>query len=92
MNFGLPTGTLGSGLSLVRVLGSISRTLGVIRQFAPIYRDIKPLLRKAPLVLEKINNFRRLPFNVNNDISNTDMSNIIEKTPTLSNSGPVFFQ
>lgn len=92
MNFGLPTSALGSGLSIARVLGSVSRTLGVLRQFAPLYRDIKPILKKAPVVLERINNFRMASRNINNGISNTVTSNAIEESPKLKHSGPVFFQ
>lgn len=90
MNFGLsPLGAGGSGISIVRILGSLSKTVGIVRQFAPIYKDIKPLLKKAPILFEKINSLRNTTYN----IKNYDYQDITNKTEENNNAnGPTFFQ
>lgn len=86
----------GGGLSLVRILGTLSRTIGVVRQISPIYKDIKPLLSKAPLFFERLNNMRNAAVNLKN-LSDTPLiqntTNSEKNLPkTVNNSGPIFFQ
>ena len=96
MNFGL--NQMGGGLSLVRILGSISRTLGMVRQVAPIYQGIKPLITKAPEFFARLNNMRNVLQNstsafrmperkvinqYQNDNASFNQNNV---------NGPVFFQ
>ncbi len=92
MNFGL--NGVGGGLSLMRLLGTLSRTIGMVRQITPIYKDMKPLFSKVPLFLEKLNNIR----NVNYNIKNYSLNNIVNDdsnsftTSDKSASNPTFFQ
>lgn len=95
MNFGLNTLANGtSGLSLVRILGSLSRTMGVVKQIAPIYKEVKPLLSKAPLFFQKLNSLRNVTYNMQNTglemAKNFNISN--NQTDDYTSSGPVFFQ
>lgn len=85
MNFGI---NAANGLSLVRILGSLSRTVGIIRQLTPIYKEIKPVLQKAPILFEKINSLRNISLNNQPIINKND--NQYEKK--LIKDGPVFFQ
>lgn len=96
MNLGLtPLSGASSGLSLVRVLGTLSRTLGIVRQISPIYKEIKPIISKAPVFLERLgalrmnaNNFKNLNYGNSMPMKSTNETDNIQK----NNSGPVFFQ
>lgn len=96
MNLGLtPLSGASSGLSLVRVLGTLSRTLGIVRQISPIYKEIKPIISKAPVFLERLgalrmnaNNLKNLNFGNSTPMKSTNETDNIQK----NNSGPVFFQ
>ena len=78
----------GSGLSLIKVLGGISKTLSIAREIIPIYEQAKPMVqnaRKAFSVLKEISpskpSFKPLP-QTNNSIEQ-------KKTTTTRNSSPV---
>ena len=88
MNFGL--NQLGGGLSLMRVLSSISRTLGMVRQVAPIYREIKPLFAKAPAFFARINGMRSALYNLPQSAPEPQITQ--DEPVQNSSSGPVFFQ
>jgi len=97
MNFGL--NGLGGGLSFMRILGSISKTLGIVRQVAPLYQNVKPLLSKAPQFLARINSLRGMAqtsrSNLALPVKNVTNSNLKELEHTVtyqSDGGPVFFQ
>ncbi len=93
---GLNLLTQGSGLSLVRILGTLSRTLGVVRQFSPLYKDIKPLLSKAPIFFERLANIRNTAMNFKNYNSQLPLQSIQNDMNSnqnlISNHGPNFFQ
>ena len=91
MNFGLNPFTVSSGLSFTRILGSISKTIGIVRGIAPIYKDIKPLIQKAPILLERLRTVRNGVSSIKSSSSNymQQIEKVDEKT---SNSGPNFFQ
>lgn len=94
MNLGLtPLSGATGGLSLVRVLGTLSRTLGLVRQISPLYKEIKPLIAKAPVFFEKMSALRSNVENLRNlnngfNVQNTPMTE--DSRP--SSGGPVFFQ
>lgn len=93
MNF-LPSlvGSSG-GLSLVRILGTVSRTIGMFRQVSPIINDLKPLISKVPVLMNRLSNIRNTTYNLySSSINNTATGNIIPKTPNNNVQGPVFFQ
>lgn len=91
MNMGLSGIGGQGGLSLLRILGSLSKTVGIVRQIAPIYNDIKPLLAKAPLLFERINSIRNAAYTIKN--LPTYMQNDNAKPNIIKgSSGPVFFQ
>lgn len=94
MNFGLGAGT--SGLSLMRILGSLSKTVGIVRQFAPIYKEVKPLLSKAPAFFQKLNSIRNTTSTMRDTGRELAMSfgnpAPVPTENTTSSNGPVFFQ
>lgn len=95
MNFGPILGGATGGLSFVRILGSISKSLGIVREIAPIYRDMKPLFAKAPLLFEKINNIRNMTASFKEIPRSLEYSTPINNMPNMpiqNGSGPVFFQ
>jgi len=98
MNFVQSILASNGGLSLVRILGSLSKTIGIYRQVSPILSDMKPLMSKVPEIFNRISSIRNtatslkgnLPLNSNfvNTPSNTFSNNM--EMPV--NKGPVFFQ
>lgn len=40
-----------NGLSIVRILGGISKSLDIIQKISPLYNDIKPLFKKINIYL-----------------------------------------
>lgn len=48
---------LGSGLSLARIIGGISRTLNVVNQVIPIYKEAKPLVSSARNAMSLLKEF-----------------------------------
>ena len=48
---------LGSGLSLTRIIGGISRTLNVVNQVIPIYKEAKPLVSSARNAMSLLKEF-----------------------------------
>lgn len=91
MNFGLNPLSAGSGLTFTRVLGSISKTIGIIRQMAPLYQDIKPLFKKAPILLDRISKIREGINNVKIPSSNY-MQEVEKNVGNQTGGGPNFFQ
>lgn len=94
MNLGLNTlGAGSSGLSLVRILGSLSKTVGIVKQFAPLYKEIKPLIQKAPVFLERLNAIRTTTSNFKRSLPLAQYDqNRIEPREMTHSSGPTFFQ
>lgn len=92
MNFGL--NSLGSGLSLMRILGSVSRTLGIVRQVAPIYQNIKPLILKAPQFFARLYSLSGTAQKARNSIPQFTNArpNLSSKVTNDIEGGPVFFQ
>lgn len=94
MNFP-PTLFSNGGLSLVRILGSASRAIGIFRQVSPIIKDIKPLISKVPKFMERLNaarsNAALFTSSINRSI-NGNIQNIEKNVPSSKNAGPIFFQ
>lgn len=93
MNYGFGPFGAGGGLSIMRVLGSLSRTLGVVRQISPLYRDLKPILKKAPQFFARINGLRGNMRDVQENLSRPMLDQQKEFLSRENYSGgPVFFQ
>ncbi len=86
--------TIGTGLSFTRVLGGLSRVLGIANQAIPIYKEIKPMIGNARKVMGVLKEFNKTnisnPSEVKNTIDVSVKKEVID-TPTTS-SNPVFFQ
>lgn len=44
-----------SNISLLRILNSLSKTLGIAKQFIPIYKDFKPIITRVTHFIGNIN-------------------------------------
>lgn len=88
------------GLSFTRVLGGISKTLGVVNQIIPIYKEAKPMINNARNAFSLIKEFSNTT--TNRVMANTEknMKPIKEKINNLATNnsnfstqkGPTFFQ
>ena len=47
-----------SGISLLKILGGISKSLGIAKEIIPIYKEVKPLIQKFPLLLVRVNGLK----------------------------------
>ncbi len=92
MNFGLTNGT--SGLSLMRILGSLSKTMGIVKQFAPLYKEVKPLLSKAPAFFQRLNSIRNSAYNMRElgTAMSKNFDDSSNQKPEVSSNSPIFFQ
>ena len=91
-----------SGLSLMRILTGISRSITIAREVMPIYRQMRPVLEKFPAVINKlygmqnkIYNFRDQNIQKFDDFRRRDYNNEIKKIiseKVNSQNSPIFFQ
>ena len=94
--FGPKIGT--SSFSFGKILGGLSKTLGVVNQVIPIYKEAKPMIQNARTAFSLIKEFGSST--TNRIISNTeknmkpikDKINQIEKENPITQKGPTFFQ
>lgn len=90
------TNVVGSGLSLTKVLGGISRGLSIANQVIPLYQQAKPMIQNAKKVMSVLKEFNKPSSNINSTNNKTTVEvNSKEKTETFkvqSGSTPVFFQ
>ena len=82
-----PTG--GSNLSFLKVLGGLSKTLGIARQIMPLYTEIKPIVSKIPVILSSVSQIR--PKNINYNFKEDTDKNMRDELDHFA-SGPQFFQ
>ncbi len=88
-----------SGLSLGRVVGGISKTLGVVNQIIPIYKEAKPMIDNAKSAFALMKEFGNKATTrvLNNTEKNLkplkDKINVSLNNPNVGNQkGPTFFQ
>lgn len=98
------TNVVGTGLTLGKVLGGISKGLTIANQVIPLYQQAKPMITNARKVMSIVKEFKAAPeaktttqsstTKVNNSPKTTiDATSSIKKITTSSNSSnPVFFQ
>lgn len=93
--------TVFSGLSFGRVLGGISKTLGVVNQIIPIYKEAKPMINNARSALSIIKEFGNTTTNKVMTNTEKNLKPIKEKINSINSStiqkaelkkGPTFFQ
>lgn len=74
---------MNNGLSLIRIISGLSKTLNVARQLIPLYNQVKPIINNSSKILEGINNF-----NLHKPIAKTENKEVL-----INNSNnPTFFQ
>ena len=72
---------MNNGLSILRIIGGLSKTIGVARQLIPLYKQVQPILNNSSKLLNNINNF-----SLNKQKNTTPV-----KQELISNN-PTFFQ
>ena len=77
--FGAPIRT---GLTLTKVLGGISKTLGIANQVIPLYREAKPMIKNAKTIMSVL---RDLNKPINNKPSKKDKVELQKKETFSSN-------
>ena len=89
-----PRAVLG-GLSFTKVLGGLSKTLGVVNQIIPLYKEAKPMISNAGKAISII---RELGNTTTNRVINNTAKNMapikekINKQILNNQKGPTFFQ
>lgn len=85
--------SFGNGLSIIKVLHGISRSLGIAKQFIPLYTEIKPLIAKIHPIIKHLRDLNGEIINrssfVHSNIKEANYSDVQEKSNTNS---PIFFQ
>ena len=89
-----PRAALG-GLSFTKVLGGLSKTLGVVNQIIPLYKEAKPMISNAGKAISII---RELGNTTTNRVMTNTAKNMapikekINKQILNNQKGPTFFQ
>ena len=78
---------LGSGLSFTKVIGGISKTLGVVNELIPLYKEAKPLVSNARNAISLIKEFSNTTTKRVMEKTNQNMAPIKEKMQELTNEG-----
>lgn len=89
--FGAPVRT---GLTLTKVLGGISKTLGIANQVIPLYREAKPMIHNAKTILSVLKDMGSNNANTKTTTKSNNKTTIEKETalePIVSK-GPIFFQ
>lgn len=77
---------MNNGLSLIKIISGLSKTLNIAREVIPIYKQVKPIISNSGKLLSGLNNFSlNKQKNDNNNTSTTELKKI-------TNNNPVFFQ
>lgn len=80
---------MNNGLSLIKIISGLSKTLNIAREVIPIYKQVKPIISNSGKLLSGLNNFslnkQKNDNNNNNNTSTTELKQI-------TNNNPVFFQ
>lgn len=77
---------MNNGLSLLKIVGGLSKTIGVARQLIPIYKQVKPILNNSGKILSSINNF-----SLNKD-KKEEKNNLTPVKQEIISNNPTFFQ
>ena len=85
------------GLSLTKVIGGISKTLGVVNEIIPLYKEAKPLVSNARNAINIIKELGNTTTNRVMSKKEENLKPIKEKIASINNSisnqkGPTFFQ
>lgn len=90
------TNVIGSGLTLTKVLGGISKGLSIANQVIPLYQQAKPMIQNARKVMSVLGELNKSNGNKNNNTNKTTVEvPAKEKTETFKvqpSNSPVFFQ
>jgi len=70
---------MNNGISLVKIISGLSKTLGIVNEFLPLYKKIKPTINKSISFINSVSdNIKRI--DKNDDAIKKD---IITNSPTF---------
>ncbi len=85
------------GLSFMKIIGGLSKTLQVANQIIPLYQKAKPVIINAKNMLGVLKEFNKSSESTNNNINKSSNNNINLTEKNLANSkekmsaSPTFF-
>lgn len=86
----------GTALSFSKVIGGISKTLGIVNQAIPIYKEVKPVVGKATGLYSIVKEFKNTPTIQKNteNVKKTVTHEVpqTQKKKISSSNSPIFFQ
>jgi len=91
------TETIGRGLSFVKVLTGINKTLSIANQVIPIYQQAKPMIQNAKSAFRVLKEFssptttKKQPVSLNQTVTNPQKKTESSSSSPNTGSQPVFF-
>lgn len=82
----------GSSFSLTKILGGISKTLGIVNQAIPIYKELKPMVSNARKLMDIAKEFKSTPANNEKKVEKPSELTSKKEVSVIPTSNPVFFQ
>ena len=88
---------LSSSLSLGKVLGGISKTLGIANQIIPLYKEVKPVINNAKSAMAFFKEYTKstkkgsTTKQVMNENINKTLEPEIKEVKYINKKGPTFF-
>ena len=83
---------MNNNLSLIKIIGGISKTLNVANQIIPIYKQVKPIITTSSKYLSQ---FQNSILNNKSAIKEQNFNNAAlnnQNASPIQNNGPIFFQ
>lgn len=83
---------MNNNLSLIKIIGGISKTLNVANQIIPIYKQVKPIITNSSKYLSQFQNSilnSKTPIK-EQSFNDTTLNN--QNASSIQNNGPIFFQ
>lgn len=83
---------MNNNLSLIKIIGGISKTLNVANQIIPIYKQVKPIITNSSKYLSQ---FQSSILNNKTPIKEQSFNDTTlnsQNASPIQNNGPIFFQ
>lgn len=88
--------SLFGGLSLSKIVGGISKGLGLVNQALPLYNQLKPIIANGKRLMSIVNIINKPDTPTKSNVSNSSSNNVntqVSTTKKVSNNNlPTFFQ
>lgn len=78
-------------LSLLKIVGGLSRTLNIANQMIPLYKQVKPLIQNSGKVLSNLKNFANTTIKNNTTPATIPPAEASYAIPKKTYNNPTFF-